>query len=263
MARSVGRSMLSIITIAQGDYKNYLPEFIESFSFGFRNHNEIKFIVLHNNISWMERFELEKIINTQKKNYNNSIYIEYFDYQYFNWTLSTLMRFHAFKSVKPYWQGSDYVFFADADMKCLETLGPEILPTDEKPYVGVEHPGYYEIKYIDAFEDRAKSTAQMPVGQVEAYFQGCFFGAKPTEFAAMTDKIIENIDKDFKNNIIAIWHDESHLNKYFADNEGLINILKPTYAHPEVYDLKGISVSPTYPKLLKTNKPMILHRYKG
>lgn len=236
---------------------------------GFRDHKAIQFIVLHDNLGPVEKQTLEDICEIQKEYWKNQIYINYFDYQYFNWTLSTLMRFHAFNKhrTKAYWfnpnSNYDYVFFADADMKCLEKLGPEILPTNEKPYVGVEHPGYYEVRYIDAFEDRRKSTAQIPLGQAEVYFQGCFFGAKSTEFAAMTDRIIENIDMDFKNNIIAKWHDESHLNKYFADNKGLINILKPTYAHPEVYDLKGISVSPIYPKLLKTNKPMILHRYKG
>lgn len=45
----------------------------------------------------------------------------------------------------------------------------------------------------------------------------------------------DRVDKDYKNDIIAIWHDESHLNKFFIDNQENVNALSPDYAFPECF----------------------------
>jgi histo-blood group ABO system transferase len=52
----------------------------------------------------------------------------------------------------------------------------------------------------------------------------------------------ENIKADLAKNIIAIWHDESHLNRYFIDNKPT-KILSPSYCYPESWQL-------SYPKRL-------------
>ena len=43
------------------------------------------------------------------------------------------------------------------------------------------------------------------------------FGGKTIDFLKMSDLLEKNIDIDEKNNYIAIWHDESHLNKYINE----------------------------------------------
>jgi hypothetical protein len=42
----------------------------------------------------------------------------------------------------------------------------------------------------------------------------------------------KNIDKDFTNNYIAIWNDESHWNAYLAKNEPEV-VLTPSYIYPD------------------------------
>ena len=38
-----------------------------------------------------------------------------------------------------------------------------------------------------------------------------------------------------KKNVIAVWHDESHINKYFIEQKKQVNVLGPEYAYPEVF----------------------------
>ena len=52
----------------------------------------------------------------------------------------------------------------------------------------------------------------------------------------MAKIITENIYQDLKNNIIAIWHDESHLNRFYIDNKPTL-ILSPSYCYPESWNL--------------------------
>lgn len=53
----------------------------------------------------------------------------------------------------------------------------------------------------------------------------------------MAKTISENIEIDLKeHNIIAQWHDESHMNRYFHQNTPTIE-LSPSYCYPESWSL--------------------------
>jgi hypothetical protein len=45
----------------------------------------------------------------------------------------------------------------------------------------------------------------------------------------------KNVKTDLENNIIAVWHDESHLNAYFAEHKDDVRVFGPEYAYPEVF----------------------------
>lgn len=260
----VGGSMkIVILTIATGEYYDkYLSNFIKSFSASIKlpNPNDtLDFIV----------FNDKHNIDCPAEELNNG-YVFKIPYKPYNWTLSTLMRFHAFNSVNL--ERYDYVYFIDVDMLPIEEIRfEEIQPSY---LIGVIHPGFANISkdfnqlpiyYHEATEKNPASTAFVDPANQVIYCQGCFFGGKTQDFVKMSQTIAKNIDKDFEKRIVAMWHDESHLNKYFNqygyDN---IDLLTPNYAHPEVYDKIPSRKSVGYYMFEQMGlKPKMLHLYKG
>ena len=51
----------------------------------------------------------------------------------------------------------------------------------------------------------------------------------------MAETLRHNIDADSAENFIAVWHDESHMNRYFVDHPTLM--LSRLYAYPQ--DARG------------------------
>jgi len=55
------------------------------------------------------------------------------------------------------------------------------------------------------------------------------------EVIEMMDELHERILVDEENKTIATWHDESHLNAFFAEQSDKVHTLGPEFAFPEVF----------------------------
>jgi hypothetical protein len=142
---------------------------------------------------------------------------------------STLMRYYYILENKKIISKYDYVFYIDSDMKIVNTIENEILAEN----VSVLHPGFYgknQKKF--PYETNQKSLACVEKDQGKKYYQGCFQGGSTFNFIKMVETLSTNIIKDLNKNIIAEWHDESHMNKYFIDNPPALELM-PDYAMPE------------------------------
>lgn len=152
------------------------------------------------------------------------------------WPFDTMMRFAMYAGQKNLLQDMDYLFACDADMLFVDTLGDEILGD----LVGTQHPGY--VGRRGTYETRPISTAYISPQEGSIYFAGGFYGGKAASVLTMAETITQNIQTDLDKNVIAVWHDESHLNRYFINHKPTV-ILNPSYCYPESWKLP-------YPKKL-------------
>jgi histo-blood group ABO system transferase len=148
------------------------------------------------------------------------------------WPWMTLGRYSIFEHFENQLLEMDYLFYCDADMLFVDNVGDEII----SDRVATQHPGYAGKRGEP--ETRPQSTACIYPNEQMQYFAGGFNGGTSYEYLKMAKTISNNIRKDIENNIIAIWHDESHLNRYFINNPPT-KILDPTYCCPEQSNLTG------------------------
>ncbi len=146
----------------------------------------------------------------------------------------------------------DVIYYLDIDMKILENIGNEILPTPNNPYIGTKHPGFaYSSNKNGSPETRKEITAYIDQSEYkECYIAGGFNGGYTYYFRKMAETIHNRITIDKSKDLIAIWHDESQLNKFFIDNYEKFKILSPDYCYPENYH-ENI---PGTPKILALDK---------
>ena len=140
----------------------------------------------------------------------------------------------------------DVIYYLDVDMKINNLIDDDILPTKNNMLVVTEHPGFYNNNNA-TYEENINSTAYVNKNLINLkYIAGGFNGGITHYFLKMATEINNNIFLDKSKDIIAIWHDESHLNKYFIKNSHKFKILNHKYCYPESYtennDIKIIAL---------------------
>ena len=51
----------------------------------------------------------------------------------------------------------------------------------------------------------------------------------------MIDELEDRTNDDLKRHIVALWHDESHINRFFIENQDKVHTFGPEFAFPEVF----------------------------
>jgi hypothetical protein len=188
--------------IATNGYTVYLNDIIESAKDYFMRDTELSFIIYTNSINILESDRI-KVVNIENE----------------PWPGPTLKRFHYFCKAWDIIEKSDFSFYIDVDSSFRKSFDLsdllEILPKEGIGMIGTLHPGYYGTKGTP--ERRINSTAYIPHERNNRYFCGGFFGGRSSDFLNISRILRNNIDIDLGNGIVAIWHDESHINNYFLE----------------------------------------------
>lgn len=153
------------------------------------------------------------------------------------WPHITLKRFEFMMKAEEHLKKFSNIIFMDADMEVIAGVPAEFLDIYEY-YFGVQHPGQYMYGPVCEFETNPESTACVTKDiNISTYRQGCFWGGKNPHILNMIRSLRDNVNTDLKNDIIAAWHDESHVNRFFSDNEEKVVTLNAGFAYPEMWDM--------------------------
>jgi histo-blood group ABO system transferase len=201
---------IGLLIIATNKYTQFLQPLIESADEFFLKGKDVTYFVFTN-----EEIDIDSERNVVKINVDHK-----------EWPWMTLGRYKIFANNKDELSKMDYLYYSDADMRFVGDVGDEIL----SDRVATQHPGYYGTRGTP--ETNPNSLACVNLNEEMQYFAGGFNGGSSIEYLKMCKTISENIDTDYSKGIIAIWHDESHMNRYFIDNKPT-KILNPSYCYGE------------------------------
>jgi histo-blood group ABO system transferase len=144
------------------------------------------------------------------------------------WPNPTLKRFHYFLLAEKIIESSDFSFYIDVDSLFVNRVDLHL--EQMSGIIPTLHPGFYGT--VGTPERNPESKAYIPPSSKNLYFCGGFFGGDSESFLNMCHSIKKNIDEDLDNGIVAVWHDESHLNNYLFYNPPK-NILGNRFATEE------------------------------
>lgn len=215
---------VAIAFIGTSRYLNFLPKYYEKIHDNFLPNTEKTFLVFTDGEG-----EFPKDVKVYHQDH-------------LEWPYITLTRFEILNKAREEIIKNDWLVFLDADTIVVDKVLEEDFFSN-KPLFGVWHPCHNlgmppHNKIPGAFETNPLSLACVDVSidnYPKYYYQGCLWGGKIPEVLEMIDELQHRTNKDLENNVVAVWHDESHLNKYFIENQDKVNTLGPEYAYPEVF----------------------------
>lgn len=226
---------IAILYICTGKYNQFWTEFYKSSELFFLTNHKKHYFVFTDDIS----ISTIKNVTISTKVHRG-------------FPLDSLFRFDMFLEREAELKEFDYIFFFNANMQFIAKVGEDFLPKKEdNGLAAVIHPGYFnKPAFLYPYERNKKSKAYIP-NHLKSYnyFMGSLNGGIAKDYLELIRICSQNINCDYEKSIIAVFHDESHLNKYLSEHECLK--LSPEYAFPEDSNL------PFDAKILIRNKVKI------
>jgi len=240
---------LGFLLVATGSYITYVADVINSIVKYFLPEHKKTFFIFTDKPTELKILENKnKILEDTKKIIYGDGFTDYVitTIKRTGFPGDTLYRYHYFLLQEhEILQRSDLLYYFDVDMEIVDIIKNEVIPDirEDKYFIGVRHPGFYMKEPFKnsygSIETREESSAFVaPDMRKDIYIAGGFNGGLTQYYINMCKYITKNIDIDDSNNIIAVWHDESHLNKFMSHNYDNFNFLDASYCYPGKMNIK-------------------------
>lgn len=211
---------IGIIYICTGPYNLFWEDFYNSFEKYFLQNMEKHYYI------FTDKDTLSGIDNDR---------IHVYRINHLPWPLITLLRFQTFLSISDELRENKYIMYSNSNIVCEAAVTEEeFLPRNdrgERLFV-TGHPGYYNKPvYMAPYDRNKQSLAYVPYNCGKHYVIGAMNGGFTEDFLHMSEVLLYRTEEDLKKNIIARWHDESHLNRYIIGRKDY-RLLSPSYCYP-------------------------------
>ena len=203
---------ICILTIATNKYIQFVERLYDNIEENFLNGHEIQGLLFtEHDVETSDNIKVSKI-------------------EHEPWPIPTLKRFNYFIKENEHISKFDYCYYFDVDMGIVAKVGDEVLGD----LVATMHPYQSFVpKEQRTYDRNPKSLAYVPVGEEgELYYAGGFNGGSTKRFLEMAEVLADRVTKDLENDVIALWHDESQMNRYLIDNPPTVS-LTPSYVFAE------------------------------
>ncbi len=233
-------SALTFVSIATGKYLGYWFDQALSIQENYMGQIPIKIILLTDQVKSAERWRKSSL----------KIDVEIISIPSYGWPEATLLRYKLISNVpEKIFEG--ICIYLDADMKIVQKFDETKFQTNTNSMMTfIEHPGYWrssnKFEYfrnpeliprdifrklkmgsLGAWETRRESKAYCDRRSRKRYCCGGIWYGPKIKFLDFIGQMSVNVQTDLDSGIIAIWHDESHLNKWISENS--FNLQDPSY----------------------------------
>jgi hypothetical protein len=204
---------LAILFIATGDYSNLIQANLDSIQKYNHPYETIEFHVYTDDLS--------RVLISKHK-------IHLHEWRETKWPYATLLRYEAILGNEKLLDKYSHLLYLDVDMKVKSPL-PKI---SFNKLFAVEHPGYKN-KKVKPFEKSLLSKAFFQQEPASIYVCGGVQGGGKGIFIEAMKQMKADIQIDLDKGVIAIWHDESHWNKFINLDQSRVEIFGREYCWPE------------------------------
>ncbi|XP_075690884.1 histo-blood group ABO system transferase-like isoform X2 [Rhinoderma darwinii] len=214
---------IGLTVFAIKKYVIFIKKFIESAEKFFMVGHKVNYYVFTDRVNEISNFTLAEG--------RHMVILEVPAYE--RWQDVTMRRMEMIRdfSIKQFVNDVDYLACVDVDMEFLDDVGVEIL----SKVFGALHPGFFSHTRREfTYERRPQSKAYIPFEAGDFYYAGGYFGGVVEEVVKLTNYCHHAMLADKQQNIEALWHDESYLNKYFLLYKPT-KILSPEYIWNNYY----------------------------
>jgi hypothetical protein len=225
---------IGVMSVATNLYLGYWKTMVQSAELVSKTEDEITFFVFTDNPSEVKNFARSL----------KNLRVKAFEIAPYGWPEATLLRYQIFESQMDQ-MNTDVLMHLDADMLILRNPWSRIkLKLSTEKVCLVLHPGFWRptgvqrmalymvhpllifkdlrIKIrqggLGAWENDPKSEAFVQKKFRREYFCGATWFGKHEAIKGLMIKLAQQVNDDLEKNIIASWHDESHINKWASEN---------------------------------------------
>ena len=211
---------IAILYVCTGHYTVFWEDFYKSAQRFFMPETERHYFVFTDGI--IETFG----------NQNISVIVQ----EHLGWPDATLKRYRIFGKILEQLVGYDLVYFFNANCEFQQLISTEFLPSREQGLLMVQHPSFFNKPAKKfTYERNPRSKAYIPYTEGSVYVCGGVNGGWAKDFCTLVVEMQKAVDEDEVQGITAIWHDESHLNKYILLKH--YKLLSPAYCFPEGWNI--------------------------
>lgn len=221
---------IAILYICTGNYSVFWKDFYQSCEKYFYPKEQKHYFV----------FSDKQEIISQGNSIEN---VDVFFQRVAGWPYDTLMRFNSFCMIQDLLVSYDYCYFWNANTVILREINEAVIPFPykDKELVLWRHTTCYDDEVGVKFQPERNplSTAYIAEGEKCHPYGGGFFGGTSYGFIRMSIELRNRIKTDLEHGIIAVWHDQSHIERYGIER-CCIEVPKNIIASEEYADKSSI-----------------------